>query len=173
MSPPISTLLREYQDYVLAYRLRAAVGGRLAPPGPLLPLSLYARKRLERQSLARALVNKQIPLAGLREIDRLTGETAFGFWHNPSEVADFLRAALRQGGHAALGDPRAFAELFTPGERARLEGRAAQVCAHYLTCLCLAAPGIDPVALEEVYRRIEAFDVPLFVDELPLEERSA
>lgn len=163
----VSALLREYQDYVMAYRLRSAIGGRLAPRGPLLPLPFYARKRIERQSLARALVNKQIPLAGLREIDRLTIETAFGFWHNPGEVADFLRAALRHGGHAALGDPNAFAQLLTPAEQARLGPRVNAVCEHYLTCLSLAAPGIDPVALENIYKRVEGFEVPLFVDDLP------
>ncbi|WP_027481929.1 hypothetical protein [Deinococcus pimensis] len=173
VSQPVSTLLREYQDYVLAFRLRRALGGRVAPKGALLPLNVYARKRIERQSLAMALVRKEIPLAGLREIDRLTSETAFGFWHNPSEVADFLRAATRQGGHPALGSPEAFASLFTSAEHARLGGRAKDVCVHYLTCLSLAAPGIDPVALEHVYRRLEAFDVPLFVDELPQADRTA
>lgn len=169
MPAPVAALLREYQDYVMAYRLRSAVGGRLAPQGPQLPLDLYARRRLERQTLARQLVRKEIPLAGLREIDRLTNETAFGFWHNPGEVADFLRAALRQGSHPALGDSRAFEALLTPTERVRLGPRVSAVCKHYLTCLCLAAPGIDPVALDNIYKRIEAFDMPLFVDELPRE----
>ena len=157
----------------MAFRLRSAVGGRLAPPGHLLPLPEYARKRLERQALARALVRKEIPLAGLREIDRLTLETAFGFWHNPAEVADFLRAATRQGGHPALGSPDAFATLLSASERERLGTRTARVCIHYLTCLSLAAPGIDPVALENIYRRIESFEVPLFVDELPPVDRTA
>lgn len=173
MAAPIVSLLREYQDYVIAFRLRTALGGRLAPAGPRLLLRDYARKRLERQALARALVKKEIPLAGLREIDRLTLETAFGFWHNPAEVADFLRAAMRQGGHPALGSPEAFAELLTDSERARLGSSMPEVCAHYLTCLSLAAPGIDPVALDNIYRRIEAFEVPLFVDELPPMDRTA
>ncbi|AFZ69005.1 hypothetical protein [Deinococcus peraridilitoris] len=164
---PVSSLLREYQDYVLAYRLRVAVGGRVTPADALLSISRYARKRLERQALARALVNKEIPLSGLRDIDRLTSETAFGFWHNPSEVAEFLRAALRQGGHPALGDPGVFAGLFTPDEHQRLGDRLLPVCEYYLTCLSLAAPGIDPAALEHLYARIEAFDLPLFVDDLP------
>nr|WP_110886152.1 hypothetical protein [Deinococcus yavapaiensis] len=151
----------------MAYRLRSAVGGRVAPRGPLLPLSLYARKRIERQSLAGALVRKEIPLAGLREIDRLTNETAFGFWHNPAEVADFLRAALRGGGHPALGDPNAFESLLSDAEKSRLGVKVNDVCRHYLTCLALAAPGIDPSALESIYKRVEAFDMPLFADELP------
>lgn len=151
----------------MAYRLRSAVGGKVAPRGPLLPLSLYAKKRIERQSLAGALVRKEIPLAGLREIDRLTSETAFGFWHNPAEVADFLRAALRSGGHPALGDPGAFAGLLSDTEKSRLGFKVNEVCHHYLTCLALAAPGIDPLALDNIYRRVEAFDMPLFADELP------
>ncbi len=163
----MSALLLEYQDYVMAYRLRALVGGKLAPRGPLLALAPYARKRIERQSLAKALVKKEIPLAGLREIDRLTDEMAYGFWHNPAEVADFLRAALRVGGHPALGDPAAFARLFTPSETARLGARLSGVTEHYLTCLSLAAPGIDPVALDNVYRRVEGFEMPLFADDLP------
>lgn len=157
----------------MAYRIRAELGGRVTPRGPRLPLDLYSRRRLERQALARALVRKEIPLAGLREIDRLTEETAFGFWHNPGEVAEFLRAAVRQGGHAALGDPAAFAALLTDAERKRLGKRVNGVCEHYLTCLSLAAPGIDPVALELICRRIETFDMPLFVDELPAHEPAA
>jgi hypothetical protein len=138
-----------------------------------MTINAYARKRLERQSLAMALVRKEIPLTGLRDIDRLTHEMSFGFWHNPSEVADFLRAATRQGGHPALGSPEAFAALLTSAEHARLGDRVHDLCVHYLTCLSLAAPGIDPVALENVYRRLEAFDIPLFVDELPQVDRTA
>ena len=162
----MSALLLEYQDYVMAYRLRALLGGKLAPRGPLLTLASYARKRIERQSLARALVKKEIPLAGLREIDRLTDEITFGFWHNPAEVADFLRAALRAGGHPALGDPAAFARLFTPAETARLGARLGGVAEHYLTCLSLAAPGGDPVALDNLYGRVEGFKMPLFADDV-------
>lgn len=164
---PISELLREYQDYVLAHRLRAALGGRLTPKSGLLDVRTYAGKRVERQKLALALVRKEIPLAGLRDIDRLTLDTAYGFWHNPSEVAEFLRGAIRQGGHPALSDPDAFLQLLSPAERERLgeAGRRA-VCGHYLTCLSLASPGIDPVVLESIYARVESFKVPAFIDEL-------
>ena len=55
---PVSELLREYQEYVLAYRLRRAVGGRVTPPGEQLRLHEYAALRLERQDLARSLVRR-------------------------------------------------------------------------------------------------------------------
>lgn len=164
---PVSTLLREYQDYVMADRLRRAVGGRLVPRGPVLTLALYARKRLERQELAQALVQKRIPLAGLREIDRLTDEMSFGFWHNPSEVAAFLRGAARMGGHPALERTDAFLRLLTPSERLRLgEARALTVANYYLTCLRLAAPGLDAGTLERTFARLDAVHLPMFVDAL-------
>ena len=91
----------------------------------------------------------------------------FGFWLNPSEVAAFLRGAIRQGSHPALGDPDAFAALLTPAERERLgETGVRLVCAHHLTCLTLAAPMLDPDALAGVWSRVEATTPPLFVDEL-------
>lgn len=170
---PVTALLREYQDYVLAYRLRHALGGRVAPPHALLAVSTYAAKRLERQALARALVRKDRPRGTFRDLDRLTDELAFGFWYNPTQVADFLTAAVREGGHAALGSPLAFAALFTTAEHERLAGQAERVCVHYLTCLSLAAPGIDPVSLDRIYSLIEAYEVPIFIDELHDGERSS
>ena len=47
VTTPVSELLREYQGYVLAYRLRRAVGGRVAPPREQLTLAQYAARRLE------------------------------------------------------------------------------------------------------------------------------
>lgn len=160
-------MLLEYQGYVLAYRLRVAVGGRVAPPGALLPLPGYAARRLERQKLAARLVGEGLNPGRLRELDALTDELMFGFWLNPTQVAEFLRAALRQGSHPALGDVGAFAALLTPGERERLgEAGVRQVCVHHLTCLSLAAPLLDPDALGRVWERVEATTPPLFVDEL-------
>lgn len=163
----LSEMLLEYQGYVLAYRLRAAVGGRVAPRGGVLSLARYAGKRLERQALARKLVRSGLDRADMARLDALSGELMFGFWLNPAEVAAFLRAALRQGGHPALGDPGAFAALLTPSERERLgELGVRLVCAHHLTCLSLAAPLLDPDALASVWQRVEATTPPLFVDEL-------
>ncbi|MEW6422809.1 MAG: hypothetical protein AB1511_13975 [Deinococcota bacterium] len=160
-------MLLEYQGYVLAYRLRAAVGGRLRPPGERLGLAEYAARRLERQALARRLVREGLDAAQMGQLEALSGELMFGFWLNPAEVAAFLRAALRQGGHPALGDPDAFAALLTPSEQRRLgELGVRLVCAHHLTCLSLAVPLLDPDGLAAVWQRVEATTPPLFVDEL-------
>lgn len=163
----IQEMLREFQGYVLAYRLRAAVGGRLTPPGEALSLGEYAGLRLQRQDLARDLVKKGIRPEQMRLLDRLSDRLMFGFWLNPAEVSAFLSAVLRYGPHPAIGDPDAFAALLTPDERARLgELGVRLVCAHHLTCLTLAAPIQDPHALARVWDRIEATSPPLFVDEL-------
>nr|WP_019585276.1 hypothetical protein [Deinococcus apachensis] len=160
-------MLLEFQGYVLAYRLRAAVGGRVTPRGELLSLSGYAALRLERQALARGLVREGLDHARMGRLDQLSDELMFGFWLNPAEVAAFLRAAIRQGGHPALGDPGAFAALLTPTEHERLGDLGVRlVCAHHLTCLSLAAPLLDPDALGRVWQRVEATTPPLFVDEL-------
>ena len=163
----IQEMLREFQGYVLAYRLRAAVGGRVTPPGDLLSLSEYAGRRLQRQGLARDLVKKGIRPEEMRLLDRLSDELMFGFWLNPAEVSAFLSAALRCGAHPAIGDADAFAALLTPSERERLGDLGVRlVCAHHLTCLTLAAPIMDPNAMGRVWERIEATIPPLFIDEL-------
>ncbi|WP_342663805.1 hypothetical protein [Deinococcus murrayi] len=163
----VPEMLREYQGYVLAHRLRRAVGGRLAPAGEVLSLAGYAARRIERQDLARRLVRGELPPGGMGRLDALSNELMFGFWLNPAEVAAFLRGALRQGGHPALSDPRAFADLLTSAERERLgEAGVRLVCAHHLSCLSLAAPMLDPDALAGVWARVEATTPPLFVDEL-------
>lgn len=167
MTAPVSELLSEYQGYVLAYRLRAAVGGRVTPPGAQLELSEYARIRLERQALAHQLVRQGMTPEHMRRLDALSDELMFGFWLNPSEVAAFLRAAIREGSHPALGDPAAFAALLTPSERGRLgEAGVRRVCAHHLACLTLASPGLDPDGLARAFHHIENTRPPLFLDNL-------
>ncbi|EYB68275.1 hypothetical protein DEIPH_ctg025orf0133 [Deinococcus phoenicis] len=162
-------MLLEFQGYVLAYRLRTAVGGRVLPAGALLTLAEYAARRLERQDLARRLVQTGLDPRQVQRLEALSGELMFGFWLNPAEVAAFLRAARRQGGHPALGDPAAFAVLLTSAEQARLGDLGVRlVCAHHLTCLSLASPLLDPDALTDVWQRVEATTPPLFVDELAL-----
>lgn len=163
----VEELLREYQGYVLAYRLRAAIGGKLTPPAPLLSLSTYAVRRLERQELARSLVRRGADAAQMRRLDDLSGELLFGFWLNPAEMAAFLRAAIREGGHPALGSAPAFAALLTPGERARLGPQGVQrVCQHHLACFTLAVPMLDPDALQVFWQRIEDTTPPVFIDGL-------
>ena len=163
---PVSDLLLEYQHYLMAHRLRSLLGGRLTPT-PLLTLPEYATRRIERQDLARQMVTRASPPEAMRSIDRLTDELMFGFWLNPAEVTAFLRAAIRQGSHPALGESAAFARLLTPTEQARLgAGGVDRVSLYYLTCLHLASPGADPHALEHIFQRIDANLPPLFADEL-------
>ena len=178
----VEELLHEFQGYVLAYRLRRAVGGRVAPRGRALTLGEYARKRLERQQLARDLVGGGLHPRQLGHLDRLSDELMFGFWLNPREVAAFLKGAgLNAAGltgtgltgmgwgtpHPALGDSAAFAALLSNNERARLGDLGVRlVVAHHLTCLTLGAPLLDPNDTERVWQRIEATRPPLFVDEV-------
>jgi hypothetical protein len=164
---PVSEMLREYQGYVLAYRLRAAVGGRVAPGGQQLTLPEYAATRIERQDLAHSLIKHGLDAGRMRQLDSLSDTLMFGFWLNPAEVAAFLRAAIREGSHPALGRPDAFAALLTASERARLgDSGVQQVCAHHLACLTLAAPMLDPDSLSRAWQRIEDTTPPLFLDEL-------
>ena len=167
MAERVDELLSEYQDYVMADRLRRALGGPLTPEGPTLTLARYAARRLRRQDLARALVRKEVPLAALGEIERLTEALCFGFWHNPQEVAGFLRRAIRLGGHPLLGSPEALAGLLTEGERRRLTPAGVRrVAGHYHACLSLAAPTHSPESFERLYARLEASRPPLFLDGL-------
>lgn len=167
VTTPVSELLREYQGYVLAYRLRRAVGGRVAPPSEQLTLAQYAARRLERQELARSLIRRGMGSGQMRRLDDLSDELMFGFWLNPAEVAAFLRAAIREGSHPALGDPAAFAALLSSAERARLgESGVRRVCAHHIASFSLAAPMLDPTGLNAAWQRIEDNEPPLFIDEL-------
>ncbi|MFK7602258.1 hypothetical protein ACI3L1_08615 [Deinococcus sp. SM5_A1] len=164
---PVSEMLREYQGYVLAYRLRVAVGGRVTPGGEQLTLPEYAITRIERQDLARSLIKRGMGATQMRRLDRLSDTLMFGFWLNPAEVAAFLRAAIFEGSHPALGHPAAFAALLTASERSRLGDSGVQrVCAHHLACLTLAAPMLDPDGLSRAWQRIEDTMPPLFLDEL-------
>ena len=159
-------MLLEYQHYLMAHRLRALLGGRLTPTA-LLSLPEYASRRIMRQNLARQMITRASPPEAMKSLDRLTDELMFGFWLNPGEVTAFLRAAIRQGSHPALGEPQAFAQLLSSTERGRLgEGGVERVCRYYLTCLHLASPGVDPHALEHIFERLEAAVPPLFADEL-------
>ena len=133
--------LLEYQDYLLAYRLRARVGGALRPAARELGLTEYAAKRLERQRLARELIKERDYRDGMRRVDALTDELNFGFWHNPSETVAVLRKVARAGGCRALESEEAFVdELLTRAERARLgPDDARRVAAYYLGLLRASA----------------------------------
>lgn len=167
-------MLLEYQHYVVAHRLRSALGGRVAPRAGLLTLADYAERRTERQQLARRMITEASPPESMGQMDRLTDELMFGFWHNPLEVTAFLRAALRQGGHPVFTSPEQFAGLLSDAERRRLgPSGTVQVGRYYLTCLQLAAPGSDPHALEYIFERLEPLTPPLFIDELNERQRTA
>ena len=150
--------LLEYQDYVLAYRLRAAVGGKTRP-ARYLSLSEYAGLRLERQALAKDLLKNQDYRVQLREIEALTDRLNFGFWHNPSETIGFIKRVIEQGGCAALESPEAFvSELLTRRERAELSSEnAARVARYYLGLLRASASYLDA----EVFTRLRAEIEPL------------
>ncbi len=151
--------LLEYQDYVLAYRLRAAVGGASRPSGGYLSLSEYAGLRLERQALAKNLLKNRDYRVQLREVEALTDRLNFGFWHNPSETTGFLKRVIEQGGCAALESPEAFIrELLTRRERAELAPKDAWRVAHYyLGLLRASASYLDA----EVFTRLRAEVEPL------------
>lgn len=142
--------LREYQDYLLAYRLRALIGGRSRPRGAPLSLSAYAAKRLRRQALAREVTSSGDYRAALRDVDALTDELAFGFWHNPAETVAMLTHVVAAGGCVALEGEAAFAAaLLTPRERARA-GPAG--------CAALARYYLGLVRASAAYLDAETFD---------------
>ncbi|MDQ3460990.1 MAG: hypothetical protein M3498_17115 [Deinococcota bacterium] len=158
--------LLEYQDYVLAYRLRALVGREGPLPG-YLSLPSYAAKRLERQHLARELVRAGDYREGLRRVDRLTDELNFGFWHNPSESIDFLRRVIVQGGHRALESEGGFLEeLLTPLECAALsDEQQTLVARYYLGLLRASASYLDAESFTRLRDEVESLreGLPIFV----------
>lgn len=160
--------LREYQDYLLAYRLRAHVGGDLRPARRELPLAEYASKRIERQRLARALLGDADYRVLLRRVDALTDELNFGFWHNPSETGGVLRKIARAGGCRALESEEAFGdELLTRAERARLgPDGVRRLASYYLGLLRASAAWLAPEVFTRMRDEVDAgrADLPLFLE---------
>ena len=157
--------LLEYQDYLLAYRLRALVGGALRPLGKPFSLGEYAAKRLERQALARELLGSGEYRSRMRRVDALTSELSFGFWHNPNETVYVLREVIKQGGCPALESRENFvAELLTRLEREHLS-RAEQmlIAEYYLGLFRASAAYLDA----EVFTRLRGEVEPLR-ERLPL-----
>jgi len=159
--------LREYQDYVLGYRLRALVGAGVRPKGPLLTLPAYAARRLRRQSLAREVAASGDYRRPLREVERLTDELNFGLWHNPSETLRLLEHVIRSGGCRALESEAAFAsELLTPRERARggPDG-VALLARYYLGLIRASAAYLDAAVFDRQRGSLDAMreHVPLVV----------
>lgn len=159
--------LLEYQDYVLAYRLRALVGGRTRPQTPYLSLPEYARKRLERQALAREVLKERDYREGLRRVEALTEAINFGFWHNPGESIEFLRRTIEQGGCSALESPENFiAALLTRREQAALsDAEKRLVATSYLGLLRSSASYLDAEVFTRLRGEIEPLraQLPFFV----------
>jgi hypothetical protein len=166
--------LREYQDYLLAYRLRARVGGALRPSRRELRLGEYAAKRIERQRLARDLLGSPGYHDAMRRVDALTDELNFGFWHNPGETVTVLRKVIAAGGCRALEDEEGFAsELLTRRERTELgEVGASLVARYYLGLLRASAAYLDPETFTRLRAEVDPLreQLPVFV---PLGEDSA
>lgn len=152
---------REYQDYVIAHRLRVVLG---YVPGKCYSLPEYAALRLRRGELVRKLVARQGDSALLSRIEQITEDLSYGFWSNPSVLKGFMRR-LSPVVCPVLESPQTFETLLTPNELTRLEpGLAGQ---YYLGWFRL--PGLlnEPVAFEEALRQQEALSerLGLFLDE--------
>ncbi len=159
--------LREYQDYLLAYRLRALVGGAARPKIGYLSLSEYAQKRIEREASARQVLQQANYHKMMQRVDALTDELNFGFWHNPSETVDFLKITINQGGCSALESPENFvSELFTSKERESLEPKEQQqIAEYYLGLLRASSAYLDPIVFTRLRDEVELLgeNLPVFV----------
>lgn len=159
--------LREFQDYLLAYRLRAIVSGAARPKIGYLSLSEYAKRRLERESLAREVLQQADYHTKMRKVDELTDEINFGFWHNPSETVDFLRITINQGGCSALESSENFIEeLLTSKEKAALTAKEQQqVADYYLGLLRASSAYLDPIVFTRLRDEVELLgeNLPIFI----------
>jgi hypothetical protein len=169
MQAGVLELQKEYQDYVLAWRVRRLLGGKLKPKD-FLSLPRYAQKRLKRQELARELVTiKPMSFERLNAVDDLTDELCFGLWRNPREINDFLRAVWRRGGHPIFEHANEFAsQVLTDSERQRLTGRGLEVAEFYMACLRVGAAALNPDEMGVAVERVErmAAVLPIFIDDL-------
>ncbi len=169
MQSGIEELQKEYQDYVIAHRVRKLLGGKLEPT-VFLKLSLYAKRRLERQRLARELVTvKPFRLENLARVDDFTNDLCFGMWRNPREINDFLSAVWRRGGHRIFEHGAEFAALIlTETERARLARRGLEVHEFYMACLQVGAAAFSAEEMGLAVERVERLsaELPIFIDQL-------
>ena len=160
---------REYQEYVIAHRVRKLLGKRLEPRA-LLSLTQYAVKRLERQRLARELITvKPLTAERMMRLDAFTDDLCFGMWRNPREINDFLSAVWRIGGHVIFeSEPEFAAQVLTQTERERLPQRGLEIAQFYNACLRVGAAAQNPEEMDFAVTRVEALasGIPVFVDEL-------
>ncbi len=157
----------EYQDYLLAYRLRAHVGGRLRPPRRELTLPEYAAKRMKRQQLAGSMLRSHDYRNEMRQVDALTDELNFGFWHNPGETIVVLRRVVEAGGTPALESEAGFVDaLLTRAELARIgPERATALARYYLGLVRASASYLDPEIFTRLRNEIEPLrtSLPQFI----------
>lgn len=153
---------REYQDYVIAHRLREALG---YAPGKLYSLAEYAALRLRRSELVRKLVARQGDSALLSRIEGITEDLNYGFWSNPSVLKGFLRR-LSPEFHPVLESPKAFETLLSGAELERID-EAELAGQYYLGWLRLSGLVNEPVAFEYAMREQEELSerLGLFLDE--------
>jgi hypothetical protein len=166
--------LREYQDYLLAYRLRVLIGGRLNPKTKVLNLSEYAQKRLERQELAKRLLATPNYHQQLRHVEDLTDAINFGFWHNPGETIQVLKRVIEQGGCKALESSGAFTEaLLTRREKETLSSSEQDLVArYYLGLFRASAAYLDAEVFTRLRGELEPLREMLPVFVLPGEIKS-
>lgn len=159
--------LREYQDYLLAYRLRALVGGSLRPQRKELTLPEYARLRTERQGLAKGMLGKANYHQDMRRIEKLTDELNFGFWHNPSETLRVFKRVIEMGGCKALESSQAFVEeLLTRREKDVLDPKQKELVArYYLGLFRASAAYLDAEVFTRLRGEVEGLreQLPVFV----------
>jgi len=153
---------REYQDYVMAYRLRQALDFY---PGKLYPLGEYAILRLRRSELVRKLVGRQGDPALLSRIEQITDEINYGFWSNPGVLKAFLKR-LTPLQYPVLTSPEAFETLLTRSEQLRL-ARPGLAGAYYIGWLRLPCLLEEPLIFEQARLKQErlADELGLFLDE--------
>lgn len=153
---------REYQDYVMAYRLREALDFY---PGRLYLLSEYATLRLRRSELVRKLVGRQGDPALLSRIEQISDDINYGFWSNPGLLKAFLKR-LSPVQYPVLASPEGFETLLSNTERVRLKepGLAGR---YYLGWLRLPALMEEPQRFEEAMceQARLAEQLGLFLDE--------
>ena len=165
----ISAMQREYQEYVIAHRVRKLLGKRLEPRA-LLSLTQYAVRRLERQRLARELITvKPLTAERMMRLDAFTDELCFGMWRNPREINDFLSSVWRIGGHVIFeSEPEFAAQVLTDAERERLPERGLEIARFYSACLRVGPAAMNPEEMDFAVSRVEtlALSLPIFIDEL-------
>jgi hypothetical protein len=159
--------LREYQDYLLAYRLRTLIGGSLRPSGKLLTLPEYARLRMERQRLAKGMVGKANYHQDMRQVEQLTDDLNFGFWQNPSETIRIFKRVIEMGGCRALESSHSFIEdLLTRREKDVLEPKQKELVAtYYLGLFRASAAYLDAETFTRLRGEVDPLreQLPVFV----------